>query len=183
MKNKTRQLTVNAILLAVGLLLHQITPAIGLPIQPDMSLIMLFTLMIMNKKEYKTIFICALVIGIFSALTTKFPGGQIPNIIDKVVTANIVFVLMYIIYNIPFINKLDEKKQDFIVSVFILPIGTLISGSVFLLSASILVGLPGSFYALFLVAVAPAILINLVVGVFVNKIVNISVKRMAHNVN
>ena len=53
----TRKLTINAILLAVGALLHQITPAIGLPMQPDFSLVMLFIIMIINKiRECRWIF-------------------------------------------------------------------------------------------------------------------------------
>ena len=41
----TRRLTLNAILLAMGLVLHQITPPI-FTIKPDTTLIMLFTLMV-----------------------------------------------------------------------------------------------------------------------------------------
>ena len=40
MRTNTKKLTLNALLLAIGLLLHQLTPAMGLPMQPDMSLIM-----------------------------------------------------------------------------------------------------------------------------------------------
>ena len=180
MRTNTKKLTLNALLLAVGLLLHQLTPAIGLPIQPDMSLIMLFTIMIINKGDYKTSLICAVVTGIFNALTTKFPGGQLPNIIDKVVTVNLVYILIYISYKLPYINKLNEKSQDFIVSIFILSIGTLISGTIFLLSALVLVGLPGSFTALFLVAVVPAIIINLICGLYLIKIVNMSINRLGY---
>ena len=183
MRNNTRKITLNAILLAIGLILHQLTPAIGLPMQPDMSLIMLFTIMIINKKDYKTILVCGIVTGIFTALTTKFPGGQIPNILDKVITTNLIFIIITILYKLPFMNKLNEKTRDFIVSVFILPIGTLISGTTFLVCASILVGLPGSFTSLFLVAVAPAILINLVFGLLLSKIVNMSVKRLGYSFN
>ncbi|MGL5694647.1 MAG: tryptophan transporter [Peptostreptococcaceae bacterium] len=180
MRTNTKTLTLNAILLAIGLLLHQLTPAIGLPIQPDMSLIMLFIIMIINKGDYKTSLVCGIVTGIFTALTTKFPGGQLPNIIDKVITVNIVYVLMFIAYKLPFIKSLTEKTQDLIVSAIILPIGTLVSGTTFLVSALILVGLPGSFKALFLVAVAPAIVINLVCGIFLMKIVSTSVNRLGY---
>ena len=46
MKITTKKLVLNSLLLALGLLLHQLTPALGLPIQPDMALAMLFTIMI-----------------------------------------------------------------------------------------------------------------------------------------
>ncbi|MGL5311733.1 MAG: tryptophan transporter [Peptostreptococcaceae bacterium] len=177
MRTNTRKLVLNSILLAMGLLLHQITPALGLPIQPDMALAMMFTIMIINKDDYKSCLLAGIVTGIFTALTTKFPGGQIPNVIDKVVTVNIVYFLMICMYNLPFIKKLNTKKQDTIVSAVILPIGTLISGSIFLLSALLLVGLPGSFTALFMVAVAPATIINLIAGMFLFKVVNLSINR------
>ena len=83
-------------------------------------------------------------------------------------------------YKFPFIKKFKEKTQDFIISLIILPIGTLVSGTTFLLSALILVGLPGTFKSLFLVAVVPAVLINLVCGLFLIKVVSISVKRIGY---
>ena len=85
---------------------------------------------------------------------------------------------MYIMYRFPVIKKLSNKKQNLVVSTVILPLGTLISGTVFLGSAQILAGLPGSFITLFLAAVAPAIIINLVVGLFIFKIVDMSVSRV-----
>lgn len=180
MKTNTRKLVLNSLLLAIGLLLHQITPTIGLPIQPDMTLIMLFTIIILNKDDYKTSLVCGVITGIFTALTTKFPGGQFPNILDKVITTNIIYVLVFIMYKFPFIKNFKEKTQDFIISLIILPIGTLVSGTTFLLSALVLVGLPGTFKSLFLVAVVPAVLINLVCGLFLMKVVSISVKRIGY---
>ncbi|SCG95258.1 MULTISPECIES: tryptophan transporter [unclassified Romboutsia] len=180
MKLNTKKMVLNALLLALGLIIHQLTPAIGLPIQPDISLIMLFTIMIINKGDYKTSLICGIACGIFAGLTSKFPGGQIPNIIDKVITTNLVYLFMYVIYKLPFVKKLSERIQDFIVSMIILPIGTLISGTTFLLAALALVGLPGSFKALFLVAVVPAIGINLVCGIFLVKVVTSSVNRLGY---
>lgn len=178
MKSNTRKLVLNSLLLAMGLLLHQLTPAIGLPMQPDMALIMLFVIMVINKDDYKTSLVAGIVTGLFTALTTKFPVGQVPNILDKIITTNIVYVLMYIMYRFPVIKRLSNKKQNLVVSTVILPLGTLISGTVFLGSAQILVGLPGSFITLFLVAVAPAIIINLVVGLFIFKIVDMSISRV-----
>lgn len=180
MKTNTRKLVLNSILLAMGLLLHQITPALGLPIQPDIALTMLFTIMILNKGDYKNCLVAGIVTGIFTALTTKFPAGQLPNIVDKVITVNLVYLIMISIYNLPFIKKLNNKKQDSIVLTIILPLGTLISGCVFLGSAQILVGLPGSFASLFIVAVAPAIIINTVVGMFLFKTVSMSVSRVSY---
>ena len=180
--DNTKILTLNSILLAIGLLLHQITPALGLPMQPDLALIMLFTIIILNKDNYKMCLVAGIVTGIFTALTTKFPAGQLPNIIDKFITVNIVFLLVYLLYKLPFIKKIKEKKQDIIVLLVILPLGTFISGCVFLGSAQILIGLPGSFYSLFMVAVAPAILINLVAGLFLFKIVQSCMKKISYKI-
>ena len=94
MKSNSKKIALNSLLLAIGLLLHQLTPVIGLPIQPDITLIMLFEIMIINREDYKTSLICGIVTGIFTALTTKFPGGQLPNIIDKVITTNIIYLVI-----------------------------------------------------------------------------------------
>ena len=80
MKITTKKLTLNSLLLALGLLLHQLTPALGLSIQPDIALAMLFSIMLLNKDDYKSCLIAGIITGIFTAMTTKFPGGQIPNI-------------------------------------------------------------------------------------------------------
>lgn len=179
MKTNTKKLTLNAILLAMGLLIHQLTPAIGLPMQPDISLAMMFIIMILNKDDYKICLVAGIVTGIFAALTTKFPGGQIPNIFDKTITINIMFMIMYIIYKLPFMKNLSSKKQDLIASTIIFPVGTIVSGTLFLLIAQAIVGLPGgSFTALFMVAVAPAILINLVAGMLLFKVVSMSIRRV-----
>ena len=179
MKTNTRKLVLNSILLAIGLLLHQVTPALGLPIQPDMALAMMFVIMVLNKDDYKTCLVAGIITGVFTALTTKFPAGQIPNIVDKTITVNVMFVFMYIVYRLPLIKKLTEKKKDTVVTTLLLPIGTLISGTSFLLSAKLIVGLPGSFTALFVVAVLPATVLNLMAGLFLFKVVKMTVSRTA----
>ena len=96
----TKKMVMNALLLAIGAILHQITPALGLPMQPDFALAMLFIIMIINDNDYKTSLICAIITGVFTALTTKFPGGQLPNIIDKILTVNVMFLVIIIINKI-----------------------------------------------------------------------------------
>lgn len=173
----TQKLTLNALLLAIGALLHQITPALGLPMQPDFSLIMLFVIILLNSKDYKTCLTAALLTGIFSAMTTKFPGGQLPNIIDKAITGNLAFALVYIINSF---NKSDNKKYKDLILYILFPLGTLLSGTIFLASALIIVGLPASFTALFLTVVIPATIINLAAGIFIYKIVLLSIKRRSY---
>lgn len=179
---KTNKLIINALLLAIGALLHQVTPALGLPMQPDFALSMLFIITILNKEDYKASLVAGIVTGIFTAMTTKFPGGQIPNIVDKLVTVHFAYILIYISGKVKVINKLSEAKQNYILAITILPIGTLISGLVFLTSAKVIVGLPAPFMALFLMVVLPATAINLVAGMFLYKIVDLSLKRASYSI-
>ena len=161
----TKRITTNAILIAIGAILHQITPAIplfGISMQPDLSLAMLFIIMIYNR-DYKTNLICGIAVGIFAAMTTKMPMGQIPNIVDKFITTNIMFALITLIR-----NKLDINKLMMI----ILPIGTTISGTLFITVAIIIGGIEaGAFIELFISVVLTAALINTILGFELFKIV------------
>ena len=133
------------------------------------------------KSLVKTSVISAIITGIFTALTTKFPGGQVPNIIDKIISANIVYLIIILINKVKFISSLTEKKKNALIAAVVFPIGTLISGTIFLLSAQLIVGLPAPFIALFLTVVLPATIINLVAGIFLYKVVEISMKRIAYS--
>ena len=161
-----KKLTMNAILIAIGAILHQITPAIGLPMQPDLALVMLFIIIIINK-DYKTTLISGIIMGIFTALTTKFPGGQLPNIIDKVVTAHVIYFSI-----LPFKNRINDIKKIAVC----LPIGTIVSGLIFLLSAKFIVGLPSEFIVLIKVVVITAAIMNTVLGIILFKAVNVALK-------
>lgn len=161
-----KKMILNAILIAIGALLHQITPALGLPMQPDFALSMLFIIILINS-NYKTTIISSIIIGIITALTTKFPGGQIPNIVDKLVTAQFVYFMFKFMG-----NKISETIK---ISVSLV-IGTLVSGLVFLGTASVVVGLPGSFMALLSLVVLPAIIMNLILGTVLYKAIVIALK-------
>lgn len=174
--SKNKRMILNAILLAIGLILHYIFPAFGAGITPDITLVMLFCILIINKDDYKSCLIAGIVTGIFTAMTTKFPAGQVPNLIDKFVTVNVAFFLMKTMYVIPAINKL-KAKGDQIVILVLTVVGTLVSGITFLSSALLLVGLPGPFMALFMAVVVPAIGINAVVGIVMYNVINTSMKK------
>ncbi|MED3563495.1 tryptophan transporter, partial [Bacillus xiapuensis] len=88
----TKNLVALALLVGIGAVLHAVIPPIFLGMKPDMMLLMMF-LGIILFPEFKNVLLLALVTGIISALTTGFPGGQIPNIIDKLVTAFVFFGL------------------------------------------------------------------------------------------
>ena len=174
----TKKMVINALLLAIGAILHQITPALGLPMQPDFALAMLFIIMIVNNNDYKTSLICAIITGEFTALTTKYPGGQVPNIIDKLVTVNIMFLFIMIINKVSQLTKLNTKLEKNILVLLVFPMGTLVSGTTFLLSAKLIVGLPASFTILFLTVVIPALLINTIGGFILYHAINVSLKRV-----
>lgn len=180
MRNKdTKKLVMNALLIGIGAILAQITPALGLPMQPDFALAMLFIVIILNNGEYKTTLVAGLLTGIFTALTTKFPGGQLPNMIDKLVTLHVVYLMVLIMNKSGILSKFNDSRRRLIQGIIILPIGTLVSGTTFLVSALYIVGLPAPFMALFTTVVIPAIVINLIAGTVLFKIVEKSLKRVA----
>ncbi|OPX47747.1 tryptophan transporter [Clostridium thermobutyricum] len=175
--SKTKKMIINALMLGIGAILHQITPALGLPMQPDFALAMLFIIIILNNGGYKTSLVCGIITGIFTALTTKFPGGQVPNMIDKIITVHVVVFIIYGLNKLKIMKSLEEKKRMTIMCGIVLGIGTLISGLTFIYSANLIVGLPAPFIALFNTVVLPAVLINLVAGIILFKIVQTSIKR------
>lgn len=174
----TKKMVINALLLAIGAILHQITPALGLPMQPDFALAMLFIIMIINNNDYKTSLISAIITGVFTALTTKFPGGQLPNIIDKLITVNLIYIILLTVNKtLKYININNNIKQNLLV-IISFPLGTLISGTTFLISAQYIVGLPAKFSILFVTTVIPALLINTIGGFIIYQTINISLKRI-----
>ncbi len=138
----TKNLTRSAILLAIGTILHYVVPGIVGGMKQDLDL---------NLKSAITVSVIA---GIIAALTTTFPGGQIPSIIDKVISGLFVY----------YIANIFTKKYN-LSTIFIAAIsglGTLISGIVFLAFALKIAGLPEgiSFSAMVLTVVLPTSLIT-----------------------
>ena len=162
MKTTTKQLVTNALLLAVGFLLHYVTPAIGLPMQIDFSLITLILIINLNKSSFSTCIASGVATGIFSGITTKFPLGFIPNIIDKITTAIAVYLLIKLLDK----TALNSKIKAIVVNA----VCTMISGVVFLASALLLTGLPAPFSVLFATVVIPATVVNTLVGFIVDSI-------------
>ena len=74
------------------------------------------------------------------------------------------------------IKALAFIKSDIAKSVIIMAVATLVSGTVFLTSALIIVGLPAPFAALFTTVVLPAVLSNSVIGTFVCKAILVATK-------
>ena len=159
---KTKQLVINSLLLAVGFLLHYITPAIGLPMQIDFSLITLILVINLNKNSFSTCIASGVATGIFAGITSKFPFGLVPNIFDKITTAIFVYLLIKLLDK----TALHSKIKAIVVNA----VGTLVSGTVFLSSALLLVGLPAPISVLFVTVVIPATIVNTIAGFIINTI-------------
>ena len=159
---KTKQLVINSLLLSVGFLLHYTTPTLGLPMQIDFSLITMILVINLSKNHFGTCIASGIATGIFSGLTTKFPLGFVPNLIDKIVTTVVAYLLIKLLDK----TELSSKIKAIAVNA----VGTLVSGVVFLGSALILVGLPASFGLLFATVVIPATVVNTVLGFLVSNI-------------
>lgn len=121
---KTRNLTISAIFMALGLVMHFLVPPIFGGVKPDFLLSMMFISLIIAG-DIKEALLIGVAGGIMSALTTSFPGGQIPNFVEKIIVAIIIFLL---------IQKFGEGLNKY-QTVFIYALGTLLSGVLFLLLA------------------------------------------------
>lgn len=138
---------------AIGLALHSIIPPIFFGMKPDMMLTMMF-LGIALFPSLKNALVLGFLTGILSALTTGFPGGQLPNIIDKPITALAFFLMLTAA------AKLFKKAGIPVLTA----VCTILSGTIFLGSALLIVGLPGGagFASLFGLVVIPAAILNTV---------------------
>jgi hypothetical protein len=163
----TKNLVALSLLVGIGAVLHAVVPGIINGMKPDMMLVMMF-LGIILFPDKKSVLLVGIVTGLISGLTTTFPGGLFPNIIDKPVTAFLFFGLFVAL----------KRFQNSIVSVAVLTaVGTIISGIVFLTSALVLVGLPVPFIILFVSVVLPAAAFNTVAMVFLYPLAQTVAKR------
>lgn len=165
----TRVLVILSLFSAIGAVLNMVMPPFYQGMKPDMMLIMMF-IGIIFFPSVKNVALLGIVTGILSALTTTFPGGQIPNILDKFITAFVFYGLFLLV------KKFAQKVA---VATVLTVIGTIVSGTIFLSSALVIVGLPGgaAFSALFIGVVLPATIFNAVSMVVVLPIVQAIFKR------
>lgn len=82
----TRTLVVLSLFIAIGAALHFIMPGIYLGMKPDTMLAMMF-LGVVLFPGVKNVLVLGIATGVLAGMTSSFPGGQIPNIIDKPITA------------------------------------------------------------------------------------------------
>ncbi|MBU5594006.1 tryptophan transporter [Amphibacillus sp. MSJ-3] len=165
---KTKDLILLALFMGIGAVLHMIAPPILFGMKPDIMLPMMFLgIILFPKVNY--VLIVSIATGVISALTTTAPGGQISNLVEKPITAFIFFALFLII----------PKQVNQKVSIPILiTIGTIVSGSIFLVMALYVVGLMGgSFIPMFVGVVLPAVLFNVVFTMILYPIIQSIMKR------
>lgn len=153
----SKHLALSGILVAVGFILHGIVPPIFGGVKPDFLLACVFVA-IAATRNFKNMLATCLVGGIVAALTTGFPGGQIPNILDKIAAGVFVYFALSMIKDT---MSLGTKTTIFAIITFL---GTIVSGIVFLGSALAIVVLPAPFTSLFLVVVLPTAIANVFVG-------------------
>jgi len=164
----TRNLVLLSLLVGIGTVLHAVVPPILFGMKPDMLLSMMF-LGILLIPKVKYVVLLSILTGIVSALTTGVPGGQIANVIDKPITALIFLGLLLL---------MDKKIQRTISAPVLTAVGTIISGSVFLMVALFMLGLmEGGFLTLFIAIVLPATVINTIAMVIVYPITQGIMKR------
>lgn len=172
---KTKELVLMALLVAVGAALYLIIPGYGEGMKPDFMLTMMFIGIILFPST-KNVFLLAVTTGVISGIFSSFPGGFIPNVIDKFVTA-------FIVYGI--IILLKKLSRNLVVTTVLTGVGTIISGSIFLSVALFLLGvtIPGfespaiAFTSLFVLVVLPAILMNCIAFFIIYPIVISLMKR------
>lgn len=162
-----------SLLLAMGLILHYIIPGTLGSMKPDTFLAMMF-IAILLCDNYKLTVLIGLTSGFLTALTTTFPGGQVPNIIDKLITAHAVYFIFLSIK-----NRFSNSVKIVVLSA----IGTIISGSVFLSSASVLYGLPAPFSLLFIGVVLPAVIANTILAAVAYNAISASLKGISFKFN
>lgn len=155
-----------SLLLGIGTALHFVVPPI-MGVTPDMMLMMMF-LGILLFPEKKNVLLLGIATGLLTALTTTFPMGQIPNIIDKPITAFVFFGLYLLIRN---------RIPKMVGIVILAALCTIVSGTIFLGSAWLLFELPGPFVALFGGAVLPATILNAAILFIIYPIVTTILKR------
>ncbi|MDD7363062.1 MAG: tryptophan transporter [Peptoniphilus sp.] len=157
----TKSLVQGAIFIALGTIFHYIVPGFFYGMRPDFLLFFMVAYIVIYPDIKHTLAIGA-AMAVMSAITTTFPGGQIANLIDKPITA---LFAMFMCRNV--------LKEGIVKRTILYFISTIVSGTVFLLAAMLIVGLPGGapFAALFVTVVLPTAALNAVMGIVYERVI------------
>lgn len=150
---KTKNITISAIFMALGLVMHFLVPPIFGGVKPDFLLSMMFMCLIITD-DIKEAILVGLCGGVMSALTTSFPGGQIPNMVEKFITTFFCYYLL----------KALGKDLTTPKIIILFALGTLVSGLVFLILALFITDQMALFFPS-LSVVLIAIIVNSIFGV------------------
>ncbi len=156
-----------ALLVGIGATLYVIIPGFNGGMKPDFMLTMMFIGIILFPTLKET-FLLSLATGVLSGLFSTFPGGFVPNIIDKAVTGFVFLIIVLI---------LRHSVQKAAVSIIIVATGTIISGTTFLTMALLLTEVPIDFSVLFATVVLPATALNAIAFAIIFPIVSKLLKR------
>ena len=164
----TKNLVLMAMLVAVGAALYLIIPGFNGGMKPDFMLTMMFVGIFLFP-DTRSVFILAITTGVLSGLFSTFPLGFFPNIVDKLITAFVIYAV---------IVSLKKVSSNLIGATVIAGVGTLLSGFIFLSVAIFILGVELPFTALFVTVVLPAVVMNGVAFFIIQPIV---VKLMARS--
>lgn len=151
----TKKLVLMALLVAVGAALYLVIPGYNGGMKPDFMLTMMF-IGIFLFPDVRSVFLLAASTGVISGLFSTFPLGFLPNIIDKLITAFVIFAV---------IVTFKKIANNLAGATVIVGLGTLLSGAIFLSVAIFILGvnIPGlvsPFTALYVSVVLPAVALN-----------------------
>lgn len=151
----------------MGTIFHYVVPGFFYGMRPDFLLFFMVAYIVIYPDLKHTLAI-GVAMAVMSAITTTFPGGQLANMIDKPITA--LFALGACRYVLG--KGMIRRAILYILS-------TILSGTIFLLAALVLVGLPGGapFTALFVTIVLPTALLNGVFGIVYERIIGTRLSR------
>lgn len=147
---ESRKLVFMSLLVAVGAALYLVIPGYNAGMKPDFMLTMMF-IGIFLFPEARNVFLLAVTTGVISGLFSTFPGGFIPNVIDKFITAFVIYLVVVTV---------KKAVTTLLGATVIAGLGTLLSGSIFLSIAIFILGVKLPFSALFLTVVLPTVLMN-----------------------
>ncbi|KXH79292.1 tryptophan transporter [Sporosarcina sp. HYO08] len=163
----TKNLVLMALLVAVGAALYLVIPGYGNGMKPDFMLTMMF-IGIFLFPDRRSVFLLGVTTGVISGIFSSFPGGFLPNVIDKFITAFVIYAAFVTLKNI---------SKHLIGATVLAGLGTILSGTIFLSIAIFVLGVNLPFFALFLTVVLPAVAMNCIAFVIIYPIILGLVKR------
>jgi Tryptophan transporter TrpP len=167
MNTNTKSLALTSVLIALGYVFHTVVPPLFFGMKPDLLLVMMF-LAIMLSPTKQNVIIASMAAGVISALTTGMAGGQIANIVEKPITA-FIFLALFLLAK--------KVKVNAISAVLLTVVGTIISGTLFLMVAMLVAGLPGTLLSFIGMIVVPTSIVSGLIMFFIYPIAERLSKR------